>query len=125
MLRLVASRNQHTALSRLARYHIHTRCLLESEWHTTDCCLCFFLDLCLGLGSTVPVAEEEATILNLLLELLVVVALIDMSITECACLLEDILLNSVKKVDNILCNTLELNSLLFKSSDWDGVECRA
>lgn len=43
-------------------------------------------------------AKEESAILNLLLEFLVVVTLVDVSIAECECLFEYILLNVLQQV---------------------------
>ena len=71
-LYLITSCDDDTGYGWLAAYHIYTWSLLVSEWHATDGSLSLLLDLCLGLGCTVPVAEEETAILYTLLELLVV-----------------------------------------------------
>ena len=60
-------------------------------------------------------AEEETTILHPLLELLIIVALIDMSITEGASLLEDIILDVVKQILHVIDYALERNGLLLQS----------
>ena len=57
-------------------------------------------------------AEEESAVLHLLLELVVVVALVDVGIAEGLGLLKNVLLDFVQKVLNILCNTLNGARLL-------------
>ena len=58
-------------LCRLACDHIYARSLLKGKRHAANGGLCLLLDLCLGLGCAVPMAEEEASVLHALLELVV------------------------------------------------------
>ena len=111
---LVTSCYDDTGHGWLAANHIYTRSLLVSEWHATDSCLCLLLDLCLGFGCTVPVAEEETAILHALLELLVVVALVYVSITVSTGFLEDVLLNLVEQVLHALYDAIEADVLLLQ-----------
>ena len=111
---LVCSCNQHACFGRLSAHHVHAFCLLEHERHTTDGCLCLFLDLSLCFFCTVPMAEEEAAILDSLLELLVVVTLVDVSITIVNCLLVDVLLDVVEQVFDILLDAFDGHILLFE-----------
>ena len=77
---LVAAGYDDAVLGRLAAHHVHALGLLEVKRHAADSGLRFLLDLGLGLGRSVPVAKEEASVLDTLLELLVVVALVDVSV---------------------------------------------
>ena len=90
---LITAGDDDAGLRGLAADHIDTGSLFDAEGHATDGGLCLFLDLCLGLGCAVPVAEEEAAVLDLLLELLVFVSLVDTVIAIGLGLLEDILLD--------------------------------
>ena len=112
---LVRTSDNHAAFRWLTSNHVHTRSLLNSEWHASYCGLSLLLDSCLSLGSTVPVAQEESTILNLLLELLVVLALVDVSITIVLSLLEDVLLDVLKQLLYILSYSVDRACLLLKS----------
>ena len=87
--------------------YIHTRCLLYAERHAADSGLSLLLNLSLGLGSTVPVAQEESTVLHLLLELLVVLALVDVSVTIVLSLLEYVLLDVLKQLLYILSDAVD------------------
>ena len=102
---LIAASYDDALCSGLARYHIHARCLFEHERHAAYCCLCVLLDLGLSLGCAVPMAEEESAILDALLELLVVVALVDVGITIVESLLEYVVLNVVEQFLNIFGNS--------------------
>ena len=64
---LVTSSDDDASHRWLAAHHIDTWCLLVCERHATDGSLGVLLDLSLGLGSAVPVAEEETAILDTLL----------------------------------------------------------
>ena len=86
----ISSSNQHVALRRFSADHIDARSLLVCKRHTTYCCLCLFLDTCLGLSSTVPMTEEESAVLDFLLELLVIIAYMYVRIAECNSLAVDI-----------------------------------
>ena len=95
---LVGSCNDNTVFSRLATYHVGARSLFEHEWNTTDCSLCVLLYLGFCLFCTIPMAEEETAILNLLLEFFVVLTLVDVRITEVFCLLEDVVLYVIEEI---------------------------
>ena len=121
---LITSCDDDTCYGWLAAYHIYTWSLLVCEWHATDSSLSLLLDLCLGLGCTVPMAEEETTVLHTLLELLVVVALVNVSITVSTSLLEDILLDVFQHILYALYDAVEANVLLLQcitTHDFDGV----
>ena len=60
-------------------------------------------------------AEKEAALLNLFLELLPAVTFLDMCIPVCQCLAVDILLDVHEEVLNILVHSLERDSLLLES----------
>ena len=109
---LIASCNQYTAFRWLAAYHINTRSLLEHERHAAYCSLCLFLDFSLGLGCSVPMAEEETAILYFLLKLLVVVALVDVVVAELESFGEDVVLNLVEEVLYTVDDTINADSLL-------------
>ena len=93
---LITSGDDDAGLGGLAADHIDTWRLLHTEGHAADGGLGLFLDLSLGLGGAVPVAEEEAAVLHTLLELLVVVALVDVGVAVVLGLLEDVLLDVVE-----------------------------
>ena len=95
-------------LSRLAANHVDAWSLLEHIRDTTDGCLRVFLNLRLSLLCSVPVTEEETTVLHSLLELIIVLTLIDMSVAEVLGLLEDISLNVVEKVLDVLYDASKL-----------------
>ena len=59
-------------------------------------------------------AEEETAILHLLFELLIVLALVDVSITEVLSLLEDVVLNLVEEVLDTLNNAVKAYTLLLQ-----------
>ena len=106
-------------LGRLAADHIDARSLLVGKGHAADSGLCLFLDLCLGLGSAVPVAEEETAVLHLLLELLVVVALVNALVAILASFLEDVLLDILQQLLDIFCDvTACLSPLCCKPNNW-------
>ena len=71
---LIAAGNDDAGLGGLAAHHVDAWRLLYAEGHAANGGLSLFLDLSLGLGRAVPVAEEETAVLHLLLELLVVLA---------------------------------------------------
>ena len=69
-------------------------------------------------------AEEEAAVLDTFLELLVVVALVDMSVAIAACFLEDVVLNVVEHFLHALHDTVEADRLFLQgvtTHDLDGV----
>ena len=101
---LVAAGNDDAILGGFATDHIGTGRLLVSEGYATDGSLRLFLDLCLGLGRAVPVADEETAVLHLLLELLVVVALVNALVAILASFLEDVLLDILQQLLDIFCD---------------------
>ena len=123
-LYLITSCDDDTGYGWLAAYHIYTWSLLVSERHAADGSLSLLLNLSLGLGCTVPMAEEETTVLHTLLELLVVVALINVSITVSTSFLEDIFLDVFQHILYALNDTVEAYVLLLQgitAHDFDGV----
>ena len=79
----------------------------------SDGSLCLFLDLLLGLRSTVPMAEKESALCDLFLELLPCIDLADAFVTELESLCVDIVLDIVEKVcDNLRDAFLRMRSLL-------------
>lgn len=96
--RLVASGDDNATLGGFSADHVDTRRLFISERNAADGGLSLFLDFCFGLGRAVPVAEEEAAVLDFLLELLVVVALIYALVAVFACFLEDVVLDVFKQL---------------------------
>ena len=111
---LVAAGDDYAILGRLARHHVYARSLLEHERHATDGCLSVLLDLCLCLGCAVPMAKEEASVPYALLELLIVVALIDVSVAIVEGLLEDVLLNVLKELLHVVGKTFYRACLLLQ-----------
>ena len=103
----IAAGNEYPTFAGLACYHVNTRCLLEGKGDTTDRGLCLFLDSGFGLGSAIPVTEEEAAVFDTLLELLIVVTNLDVCIAELACLLKDVVLNLVEQRFHTLYNAVE------------------
>ena len=72
------------------------------------------LDLGLGLGRAVPVAEEEAAVLDALLELVVVVALVDVGVAEGHRLAVDVLLDLLQKALDAVGDAVEAYLLLLQ-----------
>ena len=104
---LVTSCDKDTSFAGFSADHIHARCLFYAEWHTTDGGLRVFLNLCLGFGCAVPMAKEEAAVLDTLLELFVVVAFVDARVAVCLSFLEDVLLNVCKELLYVCCDAFQ------------------
>ena len=81
--------------------------LVDIQRNATDGSLSVLLDLRLGLGSAVPRTEEEATVVDALLEFIVVVALVGVLLAEFAGFLEDILLYVVEEILHAPSHTIE------------------
>ena len=111
---LIAACDDDAIFGGFAADHVGARGLLVSERHAADGGLCLFLDLCFGLGSAVPVAEEETAVLDTLLEFLVVVALVDAFVAILAGFFENVLLDFVQKTFHILCDALDRAGFLFQ-----------
>ena len=77
---------------RLAANHVDTRLLTIAVRYATDSGLGVLFDFSFGLGSAVPWAEEEATVLNTLLEFVIVVTFVDVLVAELSSLFKDIFL---------------------------------
>ena len=103
----IAAGDEYPAFAGLSCYHVYTRCLFEGEGDTTDRGLCLFLDSGFGLGSAIPMAEEEAAVFDTLLKLPIVVTNVDVGIAELACLLKDVVLNLVEQRFHTLYNAVE------------------
>ena len=122
-LLLIAAGDDDAGLRGFAADHIDTRSLLDAEGYATDGGLRLFLDLCLGLGCAVPVAEEESAVLYLLLELLIVVALKDVGIAIVLSLFEDVGLDVVEQLLYVFGDSLDRTGLLLQcitTHDLDG-----
>ena len=83
---------------RLAANHVDTRLLTIAVRNATDSGLGVLFDFSFGLGSAVPWAEEEATVLNTLLEFVIVVTFVDVFVAELASLFKDVFLNIIEKI---------------------------
>ena len=113
--RLVASCHDDTIFRRLSRHHVDARiALVIAKGDAPYGCLGVCLDLGFGLFRSVPWTEEEASVFDARLELVVIVARIYMTVKEVLGFLEDILLNFFKQASYALLDTVERYDLLFK-----------
>ena len=77
----------------------------------SDSGLCLVLYLLLGLSGTVPVAEKELALGDLLFEFLPVVAFLDIGLPEVESLLVDVCLDIVKKLADVIFDALKRHCL--------------
>ncbi len=116
---LITAGDDDAVFGGFAADHVGAGRLLVGKGHATDGGLRLFLDLSLGLGRAVPMAEEETAVLHLLLELLVVVALVNALVAILASFLEDVLLDILQQLLDIFCDvTACLSPLCCKPHNW-------
>lgn len=104
----------HPLGRRLAGDHTYAGGLVAIERYAADGSLCLLLDLLLCLGGAVPVGEDESTLLDLHLELLVGVHGTGERLTMGESFLVDILLNVLKKVLAVGSYALEGGGMLLE-----------
>ena len=120
---LVTACDDDTGLRGLSAHHVYAGRLFVGKGHATDGGLRFLLDFCLGLGRTVPMAEEETAVLHLFLELFVVVTFVDTLVAILACFFEDVLLDVLQELLDIVDDAFQGTRLLFEgvaAHDLDG-----
>ena len=94
---LIASSNNHPVLCWFSTHHVYTFSLLITKRNTPYRSLCVFFDFCLCLFRSVPMTQEETSILYSFLEFFIVVTLVDTSISVFKRLFEDVLLYVFKE----------------------------
>ena len=87
---------------------------MSLKWDASDRSFGLSLDALLSLGSAIPVAKEEAALLDLCLELLPGIYAADVAIAHSLSLVEDVLLNLVKECSYTLYDALLWEALLLK-----------
>ena len=102
----IRASEEDAACTGLASYHIDTGLkigrILWNERYATDGSLGLGLDVLFGFGGAIPMAEQEAALLDLLLELLPGIDTTNEAIAHLASLLEDVVLDLIEELDNVI-----------------------
>ena len=116
-LKLICTCKQYAASRRFACYHIYARSktfFVCFERKTADSSFGFFLDTFFCFSCTIPVSQNESTLFNLFLKLIVSVYFYDVFVAVLQCFLVNIFLYFFKQVLYIFFDTIARTSFFFQ-----------
>lgn len=103
----IVAGDDYAASRRTACNHTFAGSFVTDERYAADCCFSLLLDALLGLGRTVPVAEEEAAALDTLLKFIIRVADICFLLNVFEGFLIDVGLNVFEQGVDLVCDAGE------------------